>query len=143
MLDVLLGMSFFDCLFNGVLVVFCEGDIIFIPTASSENAINASWLIILGVQNADLGVPCSTCSIWNIGFSTLEICFGVLFALYLSALRSSFDFFASSLFSCLVFLSFLEFIFLSLFWPPSESAIGGKNLCHLPYLLFLLVFVLV
>ena len=47
---------------------FVRGNIIFIPTAASENAINASWLIILGVRNEGLGVPCSTCSIWNIGF---------------------------------------------------------------------------
>ena len=103
--------------------------ILFIPTAASENAINASWLIIIGVRNDGLGVPCSTCSIWNIGSSPTGTCFGVVLTLYLSALRSSFNCFASSLFSCLVFLSFLEFIFLSLFWPPSEIGDGGKNSC--------------
>ena len=98
---------------------FLRGEILFIPTAASENAINASWLIILGVWNDGLGVPCSTCSIWNIGSSTTGTCCGVVLALYLSALRSSFNFFAISLFYCLVFLSFLRFVFLSLFWPPS------------------------
>ena len=106
---------------------FVRGNILFIPTDACENAINASWLIIIGVRNDGLGVPCSTCSIWNIGSSPTGTCFGVVLTLYLSALRSSFNCFASSLFSCLVFLSFLEFIFLSLFWPPSESATGGKN----------------
>ena len=67
---------------------FVMENILFIPTAASENAINASWLIILGVWNDGLGVPCSTCSIWNIGFSTTVTCFGVVLALYLSALRS-------------------------------------------------------
>ena len=47
---------------------FVRGDIIFIPTADSENVIKASWLIILRVQTEGLGVPCSTCSIWNICF---------------------------------------------------------------------------
>ena len=59
---------------------FVRGGILFIPTAASENAINASWMIIIGVQNDGLGVPCSTCSIWNIGFSTTGTCFGVLLA---------------------------------------------------------------
>ena len=90
-------------------------------------AVECPWLIILGVRNDGLGVTCSMWSIWNIGFSTTGTCFGILLALYLSALRSSFNFFASSLFFCLVFLSLLEFIFLTLFWPPSESAIGGEN----------------
>ena len=107
---------------------FMRGDIIFIPTAASENAIKASWLNILRVQNEGLGVPCYMCSILNIGFSTTGTCFGVVLAFYLSALRSSFNVFARSLFSCLVFLSFLVFIFLSLFWPPSESDIGGGKL---------------
>ena len=106
---------------------FVRGNILFIPTAASENAINASWMIIIGIQNDGLGVPCSTCSHWNIGFSTTETCFGIVLALFLSALRSSFNFFADSLFFCLVFLSFLEYTFLSFFWPPSESAIGGKH----------------
>ena len=122
---------------------FVRGDILFIPTASSENAINASWLIILGVRNDGIGVPCSTCSIWNMGSSTTGTCFGVVLAVFLSASRFSLNFFARSLFSCLVFLSFLEFIFFSLFWPPSESAIGGETLCHLPYLLLVLVVFLV
>ena len=49
---------------------FVRGGILFIPTAASENAINSSWMIILGVRNDGLGVPFSTCSIWDIGFST-------------------------------------------------------------------------
>ena len=61
------------------------------------------------------------------GSSTMGTCFVVMLAVFLAALCFSFNCFARSLFSCLVFLSFLEFIFLSLFWPPSESAIGGKN----------------
>ena len=49
---------------------------------------------------------------------------------------------------CLIFcLSFeilgLEFLFITLLWPPSESAIGEKNLCHLPYLLVVWVVSLV
>ena len=51
-------MYFFYCLSIGVLVVFCEGGgILFIPTAASEDAINASWLIILGVGMIVLGFP--------------------------------------------------------------------------------------
>ena len=41
----------------------------------------------------------------------------------------SFNIFVRSLFSRLVFLSFLEFIFLLLFWTPSEIGAGGKNSC--------------
>ena len=132
--DVLLGMGFFDCLCNGVLVVFYEGGVIFIPTNASENGINASWLIILGVRNDCLGVPCSTCSIWNIGFLPLGLVFeSCLPCIFLLSVRHLI-FFASSLFFCLVFLSFLGFIFLSLFWPPSESAIGGGTIFHFLYL---------
>ena len=54
---------------------------------------------------------------------------GVVCVVFLSAFRFSFYIFARSLFSYLVFLSFLEFIFLSLFWPPSELGAGGKNSC--------------
>ena len=54
---------------------------------------------------------------------------GVVFVLFLSAIRFSFNIFARSLFSCLVFLSFFEFIFLSLFWSPSELGAGWKNSC--------------
>ena len=99
-----------------------------VPTAAKENAIKASWLIILGVQNDVLGVPFSTCSIWNMGSSTTGTRFGVVPAVFHSALRFSFNFFASSLFSCLVSLSFFEFRFLTLLWPPSDSAIGGGKL---------------
>ena len=113
---------------------FVRGNIIFIPTAANENAINTSWLIIIGVRKDGLGVPYSTCSIWNIGSSTTGTCFGVVRAVFLSDLRFSFIFFVSSLFTCLVSLSFLEFIFLPLFWPHSESAIGGKN--YLPPFVF-------
>ena len=42
---------------------FMRGNIISIPTDSNENAIKASWLIILGVRNDGLGVPISTFSI--------------------------------------------------------------------------------
>ena len=122
MLDVLLGMGFFDCLCNGVLVVFCEGG----STAASENAINTSWLIILGVRNDGLGVPCSTCSIWNIGFLplviVLESCLPCTFLIYVRHLIFSRVLYFSALFS---------FHFWSLFfshsWPPSESAIGVGN----------------
>ena len=69
-------------------LTFVRGNIIFIPTTANENEINASWLIIIGVWNEGLGFPCSTCSIWNIEFSTTGTCFGVVLALYLSALRS-------------------------------------------------------
>ena len=71
--------------------------------------------------------------IWNMGSSTSGTCFGVVLAVFLSYLRLSFNFFASSLFSCLVSLSFLEFFFSTLLWPPYESDIGGGNICHLPY----------
>ena len=64
---------------------FVRGDILFIPTTTNENAINAYWLIILGILNDGRVVPCSTCSIWNMGSSTTGICFGVVLALYLSA----------------------------------------------------------
>ena len=104
---------------------FMMGNILSIPTAANENAIKASCLIIIGVRNDGLGVPCSTCYIWNMGSSTMVTRFGVVLAVVMSALR--FKFFASSLFSCLVSLSFFEFLFLTLLWPPSESAIRGKN----------------
>ena len=83
---------------------FVRGDILFIPNSSNDNAITASWLIILGVRNDGLGVPCSTCSIWSMGSSTVGTCFEVVRAVFLSDLRFSFNFFAGSLFSCLVFL---------------------------------------
>ena len=114
-----------------------RGDILFIPTAASENAINASWLIILWVQNDGLGFPCSTCSICNMGSSTMGTCFGVMLAVFLSALRFSFNFFSRSLFS------FLEFIFPHSFGHPLNLLLRGKTLCHLPYFLLVLVVVLV
>ena len=40
-----------------------RGNILSIPTAANENAIKASWPIILGVYNDGLGVPFSTGSI--------------------------------------------------------------------------------
>ena len=113
---------------------FMRGDILSIPTAANENIIKASWLIILGVWNDGLGVPFSTCSIWNMGSSTMGTRFEGVLAVVLPALRFSFNCFASSLFSCLVSLSFLEFLFLTLLCPPSESIIVGKTLCHFPYL---------
>ena len=64
-----------------------RGDILFVPTAANENAIKASWLIILGVWTDGLGVPFSTCSIWNMGSSKLGDFFGVVLAVFLSALR--------------------------------------------------------
>ena len=131
---------------------FMRGHIVSIPTAANENEIKASWTIILGVLNDGRGVTFSICSIWNMGSSTLGTRFGVVLALVLSAFRFSFKFFVSSLFSrlgylslsvsapfssgesmqCLIFcLSFellgLDFIFITLLWPPSESDIGGKN----------------
>ena len=126
MLEVLLGMDFFRCLGNLVLVAFYEGEYFSIPTAANENSIKASWLIILGVRNDGLGVTFYTCSIWNMGSYTMGTCFGAVLEVFMSALRFSFNFFASSLFSCLVSLSFLEFLFLTLLWTPSESDIGGK-----------------
>ena len=122
---------------------FVRGNILFIPTTASENAINASWLIILGVWNDGLGVPCSTCSIWNMGSSTTGTCVGVVLAVFLSDLRFSFNFFARSLFSCLVFLSFLEFIFSHYFGHPLNPLLGENTLCHLLYFLLVLVVVLV
>ena len=80
---------------------FMRGDIISLPTAANENSIKASWLIILGVWNDGLGVPFSTCYIWNIGSSTWETRFGVVLAVVLSALRFSFNFFPQ--FSIFVF----------------------------------------
>ena len=104
---------------------FVRGDILFIPTAANENVINASWLIILGFWNDVIGVPCSTCSVWNMGSSTTGTCFGVVREVFLSALRFSFNFFVSSLFSCLVFLSFLELIFSHSFGHPLNLRLGG------------------
>ena len=63
------------------------------------------------------------------GFSISGTCVGVMLVVFLSASRFLFNIFARSLFSCLVFLSFLEFIFLSLFWPPSELGAGGGDSC--------------
>ena len=63
------------------------------------------------------------------GFFTSGAFVGVVFVVFLSAIRFSFNIFARSLFSCPVFISILEFIFLSLFWPPSELGAGGKNSC--------------
>ena len=105
-----------------------RGCILYIPTAANKNAIKDSWLIILGVRNDGLGVPFSTFYIWNIGSSTMATCFGVMLAFFLSALRFSFNFFVRSLFSCLVFLSFLEFLFLTFLLTPSEYSIGGGGL---------------
>ena len=138
---------------------FMSGNIHSIPTVANENAIKASCLIIIGVWNDGIGVPFYTGYIWNIGSSTMGTLFGVLLAVVLPALSFSCNFFASSLFSCLVSLarsgcaslsscesmrclifclSFellgLEFLSLALFWPPSEFGIVGKTLCHLPYL---------
>ena len=112
---------------------FMRGDIISIPTSANENAIKASWLIILGVWNDGIVVPFYTCYICKMGSSTIGTFFVVL-AVVLPALRFSFNFFASSLYSCLVSLSFLECLFLTLLWPPSESAIVGKTIRHFPYL---------
>ena len=72
------------------------------------------------------------------GFFTSGAFFGVVFVVFLSAIRFSFNIFVRSLFSCLVFLSFLEFIFLSLFWPPSDLGAGGGIPVRLPYFLWLL-----
>ena len=52
-----------ECISSIVLVLdswlsFVRGTILFIPNAASENEINASWLIILGVRNDGLWVPC-------------------------------------------------------------------------------------
>ena len=107
---------------------FTRGTILYIPAASNENTIKSSWLIILGVLNDGLGVPFSTCSIWNMGSYKMGTRFVVVLSVVLTALRFSFDFFAISLFSCRVSLSFLEFLFLTLLWPPSESDILGKKL---------------
>ena len=84
---------------------FMRGDIISIPTAANENAIKASWLIILSVRNYGIGVLFSTSSIWNMGSSTMGTPFGVVLAVVLPALSFSCNFFASSLFSCLVSLA--------------------------------------
>ena len=130
---------------------FMRGDILSIPTAANENAIKASWMIILGVCKDGIGVPFSAGSICNMGSSTMGTPICVL-AVVLTDLSFSCNFFASSLFSCLVslalsgcaplysgdymrclsfFLSFellgLEFPFLALFLPPSEFDIGAKN----------------
>ena len=113
---------------------FIRGDILSIPTAANENAIKASRLSILGVRNDGLGVPFYTCSIWNMGSSTMGNRFGVGLAVVLPALKFSFNVFASSLYLCLVSISFLECLFLTLLWPPSESAIVGKTIRHFPYL---------
>ena len=107
---------------------FMRGFILSIPTVANENLIKASWLIIPDVRNDALKVPFSTCSIWNMGSSTTGNCFGVVLAVFLSDLRFSFKFFASSLFPCLVSVSFFEFLFLTLLWTPYESAIGGGGL---------------
>ena len=111
---------------------FMRGNVLSIPTAANENAIKASWLIILGVWNDGLGVPFSTCSIRSMGSSTTLTRFGVMLAFVLSALCFLFVS-AISVFSCLASLSLLEFLFLKLLWPPSEAAIGEKMLCRLPY----------
>ena len=67
-------MGFFDCFVSfESWLSFVRGNILFIPTAASDNAINASCLIILWVWNDGLEVPCSMCSIWNTGFLLLGL----------------------------------------------------------------------
>ena len=79
MLKVLLGNGFLqDGLVRESWLSFMRGDILSIPTAANENAIKASWLIILGVLKDGIGVPVSTGSIWNMGSSTMGIPFDVL-----------------------------------------------------------------
>ena len=53
-------------------------NILSIPTAANENAIKASWLIVLGVRKDGIEVPFFTGSIWNMGYSTMGTPFGVL-----------------------------------------------------------------
>ena len=151
-------MNFFTWLGKGFLVVVYEGNILSIATASNENSIKASWLIILGYLKVGIGVPFSNGYIWNMGSSTMGIPFGVL-TVVLPASSFSCNVFARSLFACLVSLALsccatlssgesmrclifrlsfdllgLEFLFLTLFWPPSEFGIVGETFCHLPYL---------
>ena len=76
-----------DVLLMESWLYFMRGGIISIPTVANENSIKASWLIILGVRTDGLGVPFSTCSIWNMGSSKLGDFFGVVLAVFLSALR--------------------------------------------------------
>ena len=113
---------------------FMRGDILSIPTAANENIIKASWLIILSVRNDGLRVPFSTCSIWNMGSSTMGTRFEGVLAVVLPALRFSFNCFASSLFSCLVSLSFWSFFFSHFFGHPLNLTLWGKTLCLFPYL---------
>ena len=101
-----MGINLFDFLVMGSWFSFVGGNILFIPTAANDNAINAFWMIIIRVWNDGLGVPCSTCSIWNMGSSTTGTCFGVVIAVFLSDLRFSFNFFASLYFLVSFFLHF-------------------------------------
>ena len=64
---------------------FMMGNVLSIPTAANENAIKASWLIILGVRKDGLGFPFSTGSIWNMGSSTMGTPFGGVLAVVLPA----------------------------------------------------------
>ena len=140
-------MFSWECVSSIVFVMksmfFCAGGYSVYPSAANENAINASWLFIIGFQNDGLEVSCSTCSIWIMGSSTTGTSFGVIIALFLSALRSSFNFFATSLFSCLFSFHFWILFFSHSFDHPLNLLLGKKIHCHLPYLLLVLVFFLV
>ena len=106
---------------------FMRGGIISISTAANENAIKSSWLIILGVQNDGLGVPFSTCSIWNMGSSTTRTSFGVVIAVFLSALHLSFNFFSPVLYFHVLFpFCFWSFFLSHSFGHTLNLLLGGK-----------------
>ena len=110
-------------------------------------------MIILGFLKGGIGVIFSAGSIWNMFYSTMGTPFGVVLAVVLPDLSFSCNVFSSSLSVCLVSLALsgcaslssgesmpclifrhsfellgLEFLFLTLFWPPSEFGIVGKKL---------------
>ena len=101
---------------------------LFIPTAASENAINAFWLIILGVWTDGLGVPCSTCPIWHMGFSITGICVEVVLVVFLSDSCFSLIFSRGLYFLVLFFFHFWSLFFSHSFGHPLKLVLGEKFL---------------
>ena len=144
---------------------FMIGNILSIPTAANEKAINASWMIMRGVRNVGIIVLSSFCPGWNdlsINAVQLGLLVGIVLGQVSLAPSSPVLYFSVSFplrllvaplspqvreYSVFFLISFefrgLLVLFLTLLWPPSEfvppSEIGtGGIICFLPCLLWVL-----